>query len=144
MAYTELIEYEKYLNIPFKHLGDTLEGMDCFNLCKHIYKQELNIELPLSTYDVCNIVDDDWYQKTTVDLFLTSFKSAGFEKTSEIKPYTIAVFSIGSTNIANHCGIFINSRQFIHTMTGKTSFLSRYAGYYQQYTVGLFKCALKT
>lgn len=41
--------YLKYLNIPFKHLGRSFEGVDCYGLIIIYAKNELGIEL------------DDWY-----------------------------------------------------------------------------------
>jgi cell wall-associated NlpC family hydrolase len=63
--------YDKYTEFPFKHLGNDIEdGIDCFNLCKYIYKHELDINIPYLTSDWCNIVDEDWYTKTHDQFFL--------------------------------------------------------------------------
>jgi cell wall-associated NlpC family hydrolase len=56
--------YKKYVGFPYKHLGeDPISGIDCFNLCTLIYKQELEIDIPYRTKDFCNIIDEDWYSK---------------------------------------------------------------------------------
>ena len=57
--------YNKYLDFPYKHLGNDIKtGIDCFNLCRLVYKEQLGIEIPYDTADWCNIVDEDWYNKT--------------------------------------------------------------------------------
>ena len=57
--------YNSYTGFPYKHLGNNTEtGIDCFNLCKLVYAKELNIDIPYSTVDFCNIIDEDWYNKT--------------------------------------------------------------------------------
>ena len=56
---------EKYINIPYKLFGtDPKTGMDCFNLIRHIYKKELNLDIPYISSDYLKIVDDAWFQKT--------------------------------------------------------------------------------
>ena len=42
--------YNKYLNLPYIHLGDNPKtGIDCFNLCRLIYKEQLDIKIPYDT-----------------------------------------------------------------------------------------------
>ena len=36
--------YNSYTGFPYKHLGDDIKtGIDCFNLCRLVYKEKLNI-----------------------------------------------------------------------------------------------------
>ena len=47
--------YNSYTGFPYKHLGDDIEtGIDCFNLCRLVFRNELNIDNP-TTSDFCNI-----------------------------------------------------------------------------------------
>src|SRR5690242_3567742 len=57
--------YKKYCDLPFKHLGtDPMTGIDCFNLCKLVYKEILSIDIPYSTNDFCQDTDEhNWYNK---------------------------------------------------------------------------------
>lgn len=133
--------YNKYINIPYKHLGnDPSSGMDCFNLCRYIYKQESGIEIPFASYDHCNIVDEDWFNKTTEQLFEKEVSSnTQCMKVSEPKPLDFILMSIGSTNVTNHCALYLGNNKIIHTMINKPSWVSPYANYYKQYTTGVYR-----
>ena len=57
--------YEKYTGFPYAHLGNSIKtGIDCFNLIRYVYKQECDIIIPYDTSDFCNILDEQWYNKT--------------------------------------------------------------------------------
>ena len=75
--------YNSYTGFPYKHLGDDKEtGIDCFNLCRLVFRNELNIDIPYTTSDYCNIVDEDWYTKTHTQFMLDGFNNPdlGWEK----------------------------------------------------------------
>lgn len=133
--------YDKYINIPYKHLGnDPISGMDCFNLCRYVYKQEKNIEIPHISYEHCNIVDIDWYNKTTEPYFELAVKSdTRCVKVSEPKLFDFIFISIGSTNVTNHCALYVDRNRILHTMIGKPSWVSPYGNYYKQYTTGIYR-----
>jgi cell wall-associated NlpC family hydrolase len=133
--------YDKYTNIPHKHLGnDPISGMDCFNLCRYVYMQETGIEIPYLSYDKCNIVDEDWFNKTSEQMFenvATSDKN--WHRVSEPKLFDFILISVGSTNITNHCALYVDRNRILHTMINKPSWVSPYANYYKQYTTGIYR-----
>lgn len=133
--------YDKYVGIPHKHLGDTLEeGMDCFNLLKYILEQEKNYIIPYSTYDKCNIIDDDWYIKTNEQLIEdTASQDSNWQLVTTPQLFDIITISVGATNITNHCAMYVDTNKIIHSMIDKPSFLSKYAPYYKQYTTGIYR-----
>jgi cell wall-associated NlpC family hydrolase len=133
--------YDKYLNIPYKHLGnDPKSGMDCFNLCRYIYKEETGVEIPYLSFDRCNIVDDDWYNKTSDPIFeKAALADSSWRRVSEPKKFDFILMSIGSTNITNHCAMYLENNKVIHTMIERPSWVSPYGSYYQQYTTGLYR-----
>lgn len=136
--------YNNYTNLPFKHLGEsTTDGIDCFNLCKFIYKKELDIEIGLSTFDLCNIADNNWYQKTNEQLMLNAAKldrpDFKWKKVTSPKIYDIILLNIGSTNITNHCAMYVDTNRILQIMGGKPSWVSPYGRYYQQYTTGIYR-----
>jgi cell wall-associated NlpC family hydrolase len=136
--------YNNYTNFPYKHLGDDpISGIDCFNLCRYVYKQELSITIPLATYDFCNIVDEDWYLKTTTQLIEDATKlnrpDFSWTKVTEAEPFDIVLISLGSTNITNHCALCIDNTKLLQTMIGRTSWVSPYGKYYKQYTTGIYR-----
>lgn len=135
--------YQKYTGFPYKHLGNNIEtGIDCFNLIKHVYKNERGIEIPYSTIDFCNIVDEDWYQKINDQPFLEFKKEKwGWREVSnkEIQPFDVVIMSIGSTNCVNHCALYVDTNKILHTMIEHTSWIAPYGSYYKQYTLGTFR-----
>jgi cell wall-associated NlpC family hydrolase len=134
--------YDKYTGLPYKHLGyDPIEGIDCFNLCKYVYKQELDIDIPYFASDYCNIVDDDWYVKTHDQFILKAANdpSLGWVSVTEPKLYDVIVMSLGSTHVANHCALYLERNRMLQTMLKHKSWVAPYGTYYKQYTVGVYR-----
>jgi|TARA_Y100001963_G_C6735054_1_gene425956 cell wall-associated NlpC family hydrolase len=133
--------YSKYLGLPYIHLGDNPKtGIDCFNLCRLIYKEQLNIDIPYDTADWCNIVDEDWYSKTHDRPFERGSTAAfGWEKVKTPEKFNVITMSIGVTNVTNHCALYIGNNRMIQTMIDKKSWIAPYGSYYKTYTMGIFK-----
>lgn len=136
--------YNKYINAPYKHLGkDLATGIDCFNLCALVLKQECGINVTLSTSDFCNIIDDDWYLKTNEQLIENAAKlttpSFSWLQVEEAEPFDILLMSVGSTNITNHCALCIDNTKLLQTMVDRPSWVSPYGKYYKQYTTGIYR-----
>ena len=133
--------YNSYTDFPYKHLGnDTETGIDCFNLCRLVYEKELNITIPYTTDYFCKIVDEDWYQKTQERYFeLGGTESYGWKKVSEPKVYDVITMSLGSTNVTNHCALFVGDKKILQTMIKHKSWIAPYGNYYKQYTTGIYR-----
>jgi len=135
------MEMEKYIGIPYKHLGTSLEtGIDCFNLVVQIYKDKLNIEIPYLSLDFCNIVDEYWYSKSHERLFeIGGTPEYGWKQVYSPEPYDLITMSIGSTNITNHCAMYLGNNKIIHTLQNNKSHIAVYGKYYKQYTMGILR-----
>lgn len=136
--------YNKYIGFDFKHLGEKPDtGIDCFNLCRYVYKQEKEIEIPLATSFFCNIAEEDWYQKTTDQLFENGSKLSmsdfNWKKVSIPKPFDIVLMSLGSTNVTNHCALFVEPDKILQITVGRKSWISGYGSYYKQYSTGIYR-----
>lgn len=132
-----------YLNIPFKHKGLDRSGLDCFNLCRLVYKEILNIEIPYSTQDDLDQVEDNWYNQLNYHNKILERCSGKygwytFTDVRSLKPFDIVVMSIGSTNAPNHTALYLPNRHILQVTNGCVSWESPYGRYYQQYTV---RCA---
>ena len=110
--------YNKYLDFPYKHLGNDIKtGIDCFNLCRLVYKEQLGIEIPYDTADWCNIVDEDWYNKTQDRPFDKGGTEAyGWKKTKH--DYEIMINNLNkkleeSNSIGNNRYIIISQEKAI-------------------------------
>ena len=133
--------YDDYTGFPYKHLGlDKQTGIDCFNLCVLILKEQCNQFVNLTTQDFCKIIDEDWYKKVDGGHF-ANFNNPeyGFVKVSSPKVYDIIIMSLGSTNVPNHCAMYVDNNKVLHTMDKHFSWLSPYGRYYKQYTTGIYR-----
>ena len=136
--------YDRNKNFPYRHLGDDPNtGIDCWNLIRLAYLQELDINIKLTTADFCRIVDEDWYQKTQTQFFEdgAKLKLEDFEwvRVSEPKPYDVILMSIGSTNVTNHCALFLGDDKILQTMMNRKSGVYPYRGWFKQYTTGIYR-----
>jgi len=133
--------YNKYKDFPYLHLGNNAEtGIDCFNLCKLVYLNELEIDFPYTTSDFCKIVDEDWYSKTQERFFeINANEKTGWRKVKEPQLYDIITMSLGSTNITNHCALYVDRNKILQTMIDHKSWIAPYGNYYKQYTTGVYR-----
>lgn len=133
--------YNNYTGFPYKHLGNSIDtGIDCFNLCRLVYKNELNIDIPYQTSDFCNIVDEDWYTKTHERwMEKAASEEYGWVKVTEPKVYDIILMSLGSTHVVNHCAMYVDKNKMLQTMLEHKSWIAPYGRYYKQYTLGVYR-----
>mgnify|MGYP003344240630 FL=1 len=133
--------YLKYEGFPYRHLGDSsTSGIDCFNLIRLVYKEELGIDIPLSTSSFCYDQSEQWYSKTNSPLFSKqSAEKVGFKSVKIPKEYDVIVMSIGTTNVANHCALYLGKDKILQTMIGHNSWIAPYGRYYKQYTVDIYR-----
>lgn len=47
-----MIDFNKYIKIPWKHLGRDEHGIDCYGLARLMYKKEINVNLPDYIYPI--------------------------------------------------------------------------------------------
>ena len=136
--------YNKYKDFPYLHLGNNAEtGIDCFNLCRLVYLKELGIDIPYISSDFCNIVDEDWYNKTHNRYFEKPNGEEpgtyGWRKVKDIQLYDVGTMSLGSTNVTNHCALYVDRGKILQTMIKHKSWVAPYGNYYKQYTTGIFR-----
>ena len=136
--------YNKYKDFPYLHLGNNAEtGIDCFNLCKLVYLNELEIDIPYTTSDFCKIVDEDWYSKTHTRYFEKPNgkdpDEYGWRKVKEAQLYDVITMSLGSTNVTNHCALYVDRNKILQTMIKHKSWIALYGNYYKQYTTGIYR-----
>jgi cell wall-associated NlpC family hydrolase len=132
----------RYLDIPYRHLGASIEkGIDCGNLCATVIKEQTGEDVGYKTSDFCDIVDEDWYKKTHQHIFDEFFKNEkyGMIEVDNLQPFDIIIMSIGSTNISNHCSLYIGNGKMLQTMINHNSWIAPYGKWYQRYTTGKFR-----
>tara|TARA_B110000503_G_C7118037_1_gene401217 strand:+ start:671 stop:1102 length:432 start_codon:yes stop_codon:yes gene_type:complete len=135
------IKWNRYINAPFKHLGEDLnKGIDCFNLIALIYEEQLNINIPYRTKECCDIINTDWYNKTH-DQLINKIANGnyGWKKIYTPELYSVITMTLGTSNITNHCALYLGDNKMLHTYINNKSQISIYGGYYKQYTTGIYK-----
>ena len=128
--------YDKYVNIPYKLFGtDPKTGMDCFNLLRYVFSEELNIIIPYTSSDFLKIVDDRWFEKTHQQYFLQGAKNGDWEDVDKLKNYDFILMSLGSTNVVNHCAMYLGDNKILQMIENRPSGIYEYHKYFKQYTV---------
>ena len=101
----------KYIGIPYKVKGRTMDAIDCYGLVIKFYEDIFNIHLP----DYGRSIDDnpDAVSRTVID-------SRG-EWTRVENPQfgDVAIFNIAGKPI--HIGLFIGGDDFLHCLHGRNS-----------------------
>jgi len=109
--------YDKYINVPFKSGGRSIDAADCWGLIRIILFQECGIDLPdygeISTEDLKRIAqtmtvrkDDELWQDI---------------KLGEQKAFDVVVMRRSGSRMVCHVGIMINDKQLIHVEKGTDS-----------------------
>jgi cell wall-associated NlpC family hydrolase len=103
----ETMVCDKYLktHIPFKHLGRSVKGLDCYGLIKCIYA-DAGIELiDVEDYAV-------GWSKNGQNFFLDNYYRQ-FEEAITPHFLDVVLFKNGQ-GIANHAGVVLSGNRFIH------------------------------
>ena len=98
---------DKYLGIPYRHRGRALDGLDCWGFLKFVYA-----DLGVRLFDV----EDLEYSKVWGLEGKDYFKTHYFHDWVEVKTPEIldGVLFVNSRKIANHAGIVLSNKRFIH------------------------------
>ena len=109
----------EFINIPFVEKGRSREGCDCWGLATVIYKEKLNIDLPLlldydSTRDCKNIAE------------LYNYEHLRWQEIplGEEKPFDIIIIKINS--FPTHVGIIYEKGLMIHCEKNIGTHVSEY------------------
>ena len=115
----------KYIGLPYKNLGRDLKGIDCYGLIYLIFQNERKIELP----DFTDLMyEKEWYKSK--NHILDNVDEKWIEVSSSYKKYDIFLMKLGTKNIVNHCGMFIEGDKFIHIYENQTSMISHLNGFW--------------
>lgn len=110
-----------YIGIPYKHLGRSMKGLDCYGLIVMLYQDKLGIELP----DVHNYNFGE-----NASEYMTAFYTkkkyenvSGFSKlwtpVTELERYDVILFKVyEDIDPPTHSGMYLGEGKFIHCMQG--------------------------
>jgi cell wall-associated NlpC family hydrolase len=101
----------KYRNIPYKHNGRSLTGLDCLGLLIHVYR-EFGIEIPS---DDGAYISEEWY-KEDPDRYLRGIINIGETvEFDQLQTLDLVYFEL-LDGIVTHSGVMINDHEFIHIL----------------------------
>lgn len=127
---TELEIINKYLGIPFKHQGRTLDGLDCWGLIKLVYA-----DLGFNLWDPVQDYGEHWYSSN--NHFIENYHREWIQ-VQESSFLDGILFHDGFGRI-NHAGLYLSGGKFIHcckagVVIGKLSdpvWKAKFAGFYR-------------
>lgn len=97
----------KYLGLPYRHRGRSLEGLDCWGFLKLVYA-----DLGVRLFDIEDLEYSKVWGAEGKDYFKAHYFHDWFEA-KEAQPLDGVLF-VNSRKIANHAGIVLSNRRFIH------------------------------
>jgi hypothetical protein len=120
---SDRLYYEDLLGVAFQKDGDSLEGLNCYNLCRHVYRRPpINIELPP-------------FYSNSVEPGLVHSIIAGnidryFMRLTIPVPYCLVTFCVIPPS-THHIGVMLEDcRRFIHVMEGCDVVVERLDSYF--------------
>lgn len=131
MTDKETILVNKYLGIPFRHRGRSMEALDCYGLVLKVY-EDLGIKL----FDLESYEED--LSQTQTDYFIKQYYRE-WEKV--IKPSIFDVVLFKAKGIAVHCGVVLSGGKFLHSSRKtKGVIVSRlYGGAWEKMIEGFYR-----
>jgi len=116
----------KYRNIPYKHRGRSLRGLDCLGLLIKFY-QEFGIDL--SNYDMQ--YEKDWYKKDP-EIYIRGLQNLGRRVSfKELDRLDLIYFTLYK-DVVTHAGIMINQHEFIHILQNRNVEISSFNRFWKK------------
>ena len=113
---------QKYLGLHHCY-GD----IDCIELIRHFYKEELNLLLPLPAYPKSR----DWMKHFTTDHVDGWASTCAVKvKLTEAKNYDVIAFKSTKSNLVTHFALFLAPTQMLHIEEGGVSRVETLSDYW--------------
>jgi len=122
MFISKPVNTDKYLGIPFLHLGRSWDGADCYGLVKLFYKTEFDIVLPEYNYI------KDWQDKDFN--YIEKEIWSKFIKIEQPQKYCLATFKHMCGKIDGHIGIMLDDISFLHIKRNSMAMISKLTNEY--------------
>lgn len=133
---------DKFVGIPYKACGRTLEALDCWGLCLIAARELYGIELPEFFYSAERMLDDAGTfiaSETATRARWQQVAPAGDCRAAP--PGSVHIFRV--KGYETHCGLCVGVGEFLHSLAGRDSCVEplrfwshRLTGTYQWRTSG--------
>lgn len=117
---------KKYIGIPFKENGNTLEGLDCINLCVMISKDR-DCELILPNHN---------YTADTSHIAFNNYRNTDTYYRVDKQADSLVLLRIDGIN--KHVGYVLDDKHFIHVSPKKNVTVERLSKW-KNHIVGYYK-----
>jgi cell wall-associated NlpC family hydrolase len=104
---TEQEILKRYLGVPYKHQGRSMQGLDCYGLIIAIYA-----DLGIKLFDIEEEYTDDWAFKGKNYFLENAYKD--WEKVNKARLLDVVTFK-NSKGIMNHAGVMLDDNRFINS-----------------------------
>lgn len=120
------MNFEKYIDIPYKYKGRSFEGADCWGLIWLMFKEEKDIILPDDlTYK------EFWYKDCDKNHLLNGVGSFNDKIiVNQFNIFDTLLFYNKSRTFVDHIGLLVEEGKFIHTYRNSNSRIDRLEGYW--------------
>lgn len=113
----------KYINIPFKFDGRSIDGLDCWGLVKAVYNDKLGIDLPNFNGALCDSSRETLRKVAEI----AAQERKRWIKVDDAKEFDVVLMSPTGGN-PYHVGIMADRRNMLHIMEGCNSTIERVDG----------------
>lgn len=112
--------YDKYIGIPYKELGRTTDGLDCYGLCHEVYKNELGIIIPdyynIGFYKSSDEKEQEEIKRSLQKIILGEALNWEEIPIDKIKEYDLLLFKMCGYVI--HIGLALTKDTMLHCFNG--------------------------
>jgi len=116
------MDFSKYIGIPFKDKGRTINGLDCWGLLCLIFKEQFNIEIPTFLDEYPTATNFPQIGKLIGDNIYTWIEiEQDIRKVGDVILLRLFGYPV-------HVGILVNKQQMIHVFKGTDTCLQRIYG----------------
>jgi cell wall-associated NlpC family hydrolase len=123
----------RFLGIPYTVNGEPPAACDCWTLVRWFCREELAMELPRFLYDAESITEDSAEQiaQETVRGLSEHWVKVDTPQRGDVMVMTMA-------GVSQHCGVYVDDGNFLHSLPGRDSTLER-VSLWKNHIVGFYR-----
>jgi len=112
------MDLRSYITVPFKEKGRSKNGWDCWGVAYVMYKEFLNINLPLYLDDYVSTSEKD-----VLGILIEGQLEAMWQEVEKPAPFDIVNIRLQGRPM--HIGVYIGSGRFIHALEKNGTVIER-------------------